>query len=42
MCELTDGEIYLCVTQSIYGATMLNPIEKVKVAILHLNRGWNH
>ncbi len=21
---------------------MLNPIEKVKVAILHLNRDWNH
>ncbi len=21
---------------------MLNPIEKFKVAILHLNRDWNH
>ncbi len=21
---------------------MLNPIEKFKVAILHLNRAWNH
>ncbi len=40
--DITDGEIYLCVTQSIYGAIMLNPIEKFKVAILHLNRDWSH
>ncbi len=40
--DFTDGEIYLCVTQSIYGDVMLNRIEKFKVAILHLNRDWNH
>ncbi len=40
--QISDGEIYLCVTQSILGAIMLNPIEKFKVAILHLNRDWNH
>ena len=39
---ISDGEIYLWVTQSIYGDVMLNPIEKFKVAILHLNRDWNH
>ncbi len=38
----TDGDIYLCVAESIKGAIMLNPIEKLKVAILHLNRAWNH
>ena len=27
---------------SIYGAIMLNPIEKFKSSILHLNRDWNH
>ena len=44
MClrQITDKEIYLCVTQSVQGAIMLNPIEKFKVAILHLNRDWNH
>ncbi len=40
--NVSDGEIYLCVAQSIQGDTMLNPIEKFKVAILHLNRDWNH
>ncbi len=41
---LTDSQIYLiCVTQSIQGAIMLNPIEKFKVAIiLHMKRDWNH
>ncbi len=40
--NLTDAQIYLCVTQSILRDIMLNPIEKFKVAILHLNRAWNH
>ncbi len=45
MLHFTDAEIYLCVTQSIYGdieTLMLNSIEKFKVTILHLNRAWNH
>ncbi len=40
--KLTDAQVYLCVAQSIQGDIMLNPIEKFKVAILHLNRAWNH
>ncbi len=40
--QISDALIYLCVTQSISGDVMLNPNEKFKVAILHLNRAWNH
>ena len=38
LADFTDGEIFLCVTQSIYGTEMVNPIEQFKVAILHLNK----
>ena len=36
--------IYLCVTQSIEGDIMLNPTEKFKVTILHMNKVklWFH
>ena len=40
--DITYAQIYLCVTQSIQGDVMLNPIEKLKLAILHLNGAWNH
>ncbi len=30
------------VPPSVKGATILDPIEKFKVTILHLKRDWNH
>ncbi len=38
--SLMERSIY--VYHSPYKEIMLNPIEKFKVAILHLNRAWNH
>ncbi len=40
--DISDGEVYLCVAQSIKGDVMLNPIEKFKRSILHLNRSLHH